>query len=131
MKCLLDTSVLSHSLLSQPKLNQRAMSVLRDESVELYLSVASSWEIIIKSRSGKLDLPEEPAEFLTRVLRIMSLQSLQITQLHALAVGDLPPYHRDPFDRMLIAQAREEGLVILTVDRIFEKYKVDQVYCGR
>lgn len=84
------------------------MSLLRDESVELYLSVASSWEIIIKSGSGKLNLPEEPAEFLTRALGIMSLQSLPITQLHALALGDLP-YHRDPFDRMLIAQAREEG----------------------
>src|ERR1700757_1747913 len=131
MKYLLDTSVLIHSLLAKPKLNHRAISLLGDESLEFHLSVASSWEIVIKSRSGKLLLPDSPAEFLTRAMRIMSLQSLPITQLHALAVGELPHYHRDPFDRMLIAQAREEGLVLLTADRIFDKYKVEQVYCGR
>jgi PIN domain nuclease of toxin-antitoxin system len=61
----------------------------------------------------------------------MSLRSLDITHLHALAVEDLPNHHRDPFDRMLIAQARTEGLVLLTADRIFEKYKVEQLFCGK
>ena len=131
MKYLLDTSVLIHSLLSRPKLNQRAINLLGDESEEFFLSVASSWEIVSKARSGKLVLPDSAGEFLTRAMRLMSLHSVPITQLHALAVGDLPHHHRDPFDRMLIAQAREEGLVILTADRIFEKYKVEQVYCGR
>lgn len=131
MKYLLDTSVLIHSLVSHPKLNQRAIGLLGDESNELYLSAASSWEIVIKARSGKLVLPESPAVFLTRAMRILLLQSLPITQLHALAVGELPPHHRDPFDRMLIAQAREEGLVLLTDDRANERYDVEQFYCGR
>ena len=109
MKYVLDTSVLIHSLLAKPNLSQRAISLLGDENLEFYLSVASCWEIVIKTRSGKLVLPDTPAEFLTRALKLMLLQSLEITRLHALAVGELPDHHRDPFDRMLIAQATSGG----------------------
>jgi PIN domain nuclease of toxin-antitoxin system len=130
MKYLLDTSTLIHSLISQGKLNHRAIRLLGDPSTELFLSVASSWEIVIKARTEKLVLPETPREFLENAVRLMSLQVLPITLLHAVAVGDLPEHHRDPFDRMLIAQAKEEDLVVLTTDRIFEKYKVEQIYCG-
>ena len=61
----------------------------------------------------------------------MSLQPLDITHTHALAVNELENHHRDPFDRLLIAQARTEGMTILTDDAVFQKYEVDQVYCGR
>jgi PIN domain nuclease of toxin-antitoxin system len=131
MKYLVDTSVLIHSLISRPKLNDRALRLLADDSSELFLSAVSSWEIAIKSGTGKLDLPERPSQMVTRAMRSMSLQSLDISHLHALAVEDLPHHHRDPFDRMLIAQARSEGMVLLTADRIFEKYKVEQVFCGK
>jgi PIN domain nuclease of toxin-antitoxin system len=131
MKYLLDTSVLIHSLLVKPNLSQRAISLLGDQSLEFYLSVASCWEIVIKTRSGKLVLPDTPAEFLTRALKLMLLQSLEITHLHALAVAELPDHHRDPVDRMLIAQANVEGMTLLTLDRVFGKYKVEQFYCGR
>jgi PIN domain nuclease of toxin-antitoxin system len=130
MKYLLDTSVLVHSLLAKPNLSQRAISLLGDENLEFYLSVASCWEIVIKTRSRKLVLPDTPAEFLTRALKLMLLQSLEITHVHALAVGELPDHHRDPFDRMLIAQANVEGMTLLTSDRVFGKYKVEQFYCG-
>jgi PIN domain nuclease of toxin-antitoxin system len=130
MKYLLDTSVLIHSLLAKPNLSQRAISLLGDVNLEFYLSVASCWELVIKTRSGKLVLPDTPAEFLTRALKLMLLQSLEITQLHALAVAELPDHHRDPFDRMLIAQANVEGMTLLTSDRVFGKYKVEQFYCG-
>ncbi len=131
MKYLMDTSVLIHGLISRPKLNDRALSLLADDSSELYLSAVSSWEIAIKVGTGKLALPGRPSEIVARAMRLMSLQSLDITHLHALAVEDLPNYHRDPFDRMLMAQARTERMVLLTGDRIFEKYKVDQIYCGK
>jgi len=98
MKYLVDTSVLIHSQISQPKLNHRALSLLADNSSELYLSAVSSWEIIIKVGAGKLLLPDRPAEFVTRAMRFMSLHSLDITHLHALAVDALPNHHRDPFD---------------------------------
>src|ERR1700690_3211896 len=131
MKYLVDTSVLIHSLISQPKLNHRARRLLEDDSSELYLSAVSSWEITIKAGSGKLVLPEPPAVLVTRAMQLMSLRPLDITHLHALAVDALPDYHRDPFDRMLIAQARTEGMTLLSADRIFERYKVEQIYCGR
>ncbi len=61
----------------------------------------------------------------------MSLQSLNITHLHALAVDSLPSHHRDPFDRMLIAQALSEKMTLLTADRVFQKYKIDLIFCGK
>jgi PIN domain nuclease of toxin-antitoxin system len=131
MKYLLDTNVLLQSLSSGNKLNHRAAVLLADNSSELYLSAVSSWEIILKTVTGKLLLPESPAEFLTRSIRILSLRLLAITHLHAFAVAELPDHHRDPFDRMLIAQARTEGMVLLTIDRTLGSYKVDQIYCGR
>ena len=131
MKCLLDTSVLIHSLISQPKLNHRALELLADNSADLHLSAVSSWEIIIKVRTGRLVLPERPAEFVTRAMRIMSLRPLDITHLHALAVDELPEHHRDPFDRLLIAQALSEQMTLLTTDRALQKYKVDLIFCGR
>ena len=131
MKYLLDTNVLIQSLISKPKLNHKALTILEDDSSELYLSVVTAWEIVIKTGTGKLVLPERPAEFVARAMRFMCLQSLDITQSHALATEDLPNYHRDPFDRMLMAQARAEGMVLLTLDRVLEKYKVEQLYCGR
>ena len=131
MKYLVDTSVLIHSLISQPKLNRRALNLLADPSSELYLSAVSPWEITIKVGAGRLVLPERPAEFVTRAMRLMSLRPMDITHLHALAVDALPNYHQDPFDRMLIAQALTEKMTLLTADRAFQAYKVDLVFCGK
>ena len=131
MRYLVDTSVLIQGLLSKPKLNQKALNLLADDSSELYFSAASSWEIIIKAALGKLFLPEQPSEFVTKAMRLMALQSLDITHSHAFAVEALPNHHRDPFDRMLIAQAQVEQLVLLTSDHVFEQYRVKHVFCGR
>jgi PIN domain nuclease of toxin-antitoxin system len=131
MKYLLDTSVLIHSIISRPKLNAKALSLLAEESSKLYLSPVSSWEMAIKANAGKLSLPERPSQVVIRSMRLMSLKSLDITHLHALAVEDLPNHHRDPFDRMLIAQARIEQMILLTADRIFEKYEAEHVFCGK
>ena len=116
----MDTSVLIQSLISKPKLNQRAVDLLADDSSELYFSAASSWEITIKTAIGKLILP----------IGLMALRSLDITHSHAFALAALPNHHQDPFDRMLIAQAQTEQLVLLTTDRVFARYKVDHVFCG-
>ena len=130
MRYLLDTSVLIQSLLSKPKLNRRALNLLADESSELYFSAASSWEITIKVAIGKLLLPERPSELIARAMRLLALQSLDITHSHAFTLEALPNYHRDPFDRMLIAQAQTEQLVLLTSDHVFKKYKVELLFCG-
>jgi PIN domain nuclease of toxin-antitoxin system len=130
VKCLLDTGVLIHSLIAPLRLNRRAIELLENDSSEVYLSAASSWEITIKFRTGKLILPQPPSEFVIRAIQLMALQSLDITHSHVAAVERLPNYHRDPFDRMLIAQAQAEGLVLLTADHNLEKYPVETLWCG-
>ena len=100
-------------------------SALEDTGNQLFLSAASAWEIAIKYALGKLPLPLPPAEYLpSRMERAYTL-SLPVTQDHALRVAALPPHHRDPFDRMLIAQAQLEDLPILTADARFQPYEVE------
>jgi PIN domain nuclease of toxin-antitoxin system len=92
-----------------------------------YLSAASTWEIAIKLGLGKVRLPGSPVEYLrTRIADTPALP-LPITHAHALRLAQLPRHHRDPFDRMLIAQAEAEGLVIMTSDEAFHAYEVDVV----
>ena len=94
---------------------------------ELYLSAASAWEIAIKSSLGRLQLPMDPAEYVrTRLLQSQTVP-LAITHEHALRVASLPAHHRDPFDRLLIAQAQLEALVVMTSDTHFSAYAVDVV----
>jgi PIN domain nuclease of toxin-antitoxin system len=92
---------------------------------ELHLSAASAWEIAIKHALGKLRLPVTPAEYLrTRMARTRTIP-LPIRHEHALRVGELPLHHRDPFDRILVAQAQLEGLRIMTADGRFSAYDVE------
>jgi PIN domain nuclease of toxin-antitoxin system len=130
MKCLLDTSVFLWSLAAEHKLNQRAKDILTSPKTELYFSAASSWEIAIKFALGSLPLPKAPSEYIPHALRSWAIRSLNITHEHALRAGELPAHHRDPFDRLLIAQALEEQLILLTADRVFQKYKLDLIFCG-
>ena len=131
MKCLLDTSVFLWSLAAEHKLNPRAKDLLTSSSAELYLSAASSWEIAIKFALGSLPLPKAPSEFIPRVLRSWAIRPLNITHEHVLRAGELPAHHRDPFDRLLIAQSLSEQMTLLTADRVFQKYKVDLILCGK
>jgi PIN domain nuclease of toxin-antitoxin system len=128
---LLDTTIFLWSLVNPDKLNRKAAALLEDSKQQLFLSPASSWEISIKWGSGKLRLPEPPTAYVTRRLSSHGIRSLPITHLHALAAGELPRRHLDPFDRMLIAQAVCEGLVLLTADPLFRKYEVETLWCGK
>lgn len=131
MNYLLDTGVLLWAVAARHKLNARCMQLLSSRSATLYLSSATAWELAIKYALGKLPIHLEPADFVPQVMQGMELSSLDITFAHAVEAGGLPDHHRDPFDRMLIAQAQLEGLTLLTGDRIFQKYKVQQMFCGR
>jgi len=130
MKFLLDTSVLLWSVAERAKLNSRAIRILSLAGSNLYLSAASVWEISIKYAIGRLPLHVEPELFVSEVRRKMGMRSLDIDYVHAVEAGRLPSHHGDPFDRMLIAQARTERMVLLTADRIFESYEVEKEYCG-
>ena len=132
MKFLLDTNVLLWSLLAEDyKLNSRAAQLLFSKDSIFYLSAASVWEMAIKYELGTLRLHVAPDVLIPEVLSRMNTHSLDITPAHGIEAGRLPRHHRDPFDRMLIAQARTEGLVLLTADHVFEKYEVDQIFCRK
>lgn len=131
MKYLLDTSVFLWALATPERLNRRARELLSNGREGLFLSAASSWEISIKHSLGRLALPEPPARFIPAWLRNWGLRGLDITHAHALAVGELPPFHQDPFDRVLIVQAKLEQMVLLTADRVFEKYPLEIFWCGK
>jgi PIN domain nuclease of toxin-antitoxin system len=88
------------------------------------------WEIAIKTQLGKLEFPEVPGSYLPKRLAEQGIRSLPVTHSHALGVYDLPPTHADPFDRLLIAQALIEGMVVMTADRAFKKYPVEILWCG-
>jgi PIN domain nuclease of toxin-antitoxin system len=128
MKYLLDTMVFLWSQGRSSQLSAQAEDVLSEGGNEVYLSAASSWEIAIKAAIGKLHLPEPPASYIPKRLRTSAIQPLPITHVHALAAPELPPYHQDPFDRMLIAQAQSEHMILMTADRVFSKYKVDLLW---
>lgn len=88
------------------------------------------WEIAIKWAAGKLELPEHPRDWVARLSRELGVEALPVSQIHAVQVADLPDHHRDPFDRLLIAQAQIEGIPIVTADRSFERYDVEIVPAG-
>jgi PIN domain nuclease of toxin-antitoxin system len=106
------------------RLSSHARSVVEAREHELYLSAASAWEMAIKYSQGKLRLPEPPPKFVPSRLEQSGILSLPIDQAHALHVSTLPVHHRDPFDRLLIAQALLEHMPILTSDPVFAAYDV-------
>jgi PIN domain nuclease of toxin-antitoxin system len=131
VKYLIDTVIWLWSIDSVDKMNDRCRQVLEDGREEIYFSAATAWELSIKARLGKLNLPGSPAQCIPAFMAKQGLRALSVTHLHAVKVYDLPPHHRDPFDRMIIAQATVEGLTVMTADRIFGKYLVDVLWCGR
>ena len=105
-----------------PAVQTRSLIETRDD--ELYLSAASAREIAIKHGLGKLRLPEPPARYAPSRLDALQTLALPIEHSHALHVVTLPPHHRDPFDRLLVAQAQVEDLPILRADPVFARYDV-------
>jgi PIN domain nuclease of toxin-antitoxin system len=103
---------------------------MEDGGNELLFSVASSWEIAIKYAVGKLALPEPPPDFVPPRLRRDRISTLHIEHRHALHLASLPMHHRDPFDRILIAQAQLEGVPIITADHRFHRYDVEILWEG-
>jgi PIN domain nuclease of toxin-antitoxin system len=124
VRLLADTHALLWALGDPDQLSDAARSALREPSNEVFVSAASVWEIAIQHASGKLRLPAAPADWIPRALERSGFDPLAIEARHALAAGALPSHHHDPFDRMLIAQALTDGLVVVTRDRRFAAYGV-------
>jgi PIN domain nuclease of toxin-antitoxin system len=128
MKYLLDTHIFLWWITDNTKLQGNTRDLISDKSNELFLSSASLWEMMIKSKLNKIDLPDDPKSYLKDQVEINSINILNITMEHSLETYDLPEIHKDPFDRMLIAQARVEKLTILTTDSFIKRYEVNTLY---
>ena len=127
MRLLIDTQCWLWMSASPERMSKRTQELLRDTGTERLLSVASIWELAIKYQLGKISLPVAPLDFVPSRLETTQTDALAISAAHALRVGVLPRHHRDPFDRMIVAQALIEGVAVLTADPAFAKYQVERL----
>jgi PIN domain nuclease of toxin-antitoxin system len=121
---LIDTHILLWLLVGSPRVSSELLAILANRRNAVFLSVASTWEIAIKVGLGKLDLPSGLHTWLPAELDAADLRLLPISLAHSLGVAALPRHHRDPFDRLLIAQAVTDGLTIVTDDHVVGSYDV-------
>jgi len=121
---LLDTHAFLWWIDNDRRLGAAARSLIANGTGDVLLSVVSGWELAIKWRLGRITMPDDYERFVEDQIAINRLQLLPVLLPHALRVGRLALHHRDPFDRLLIAQAQIEGLPIVTADRVFAAYGV-------
>lgn len=124
MRLLLDTHVFLWYISADPRLPTPFQAAIRDSSNDVYLSVVSIWEAVVKHGLGKLPLPAPPADYLPRQRRAHGIAPLPLNEAAMKYLAGLPSLHRVPFDRMLIAQSLQYGLTIVTVDSEIAAYPV-------
>jgi PIN domain nuclease of toxin-antitoxin system len=125
MKLLLDTHALIWALGAPERLPQSFLHTLDKPGVTVFASAASSWEIAIKVALGSLKFPVEK---LPTALSDAGFKELRVSIAHGIEMAKLPPIHRDPFDRLLVAQARHEGLTLVTRDPIMRRYPIETLW---
>ena len=127
MKILLDTHIFLWFISGDSRLSTDVRDAIRDPDNEIYLSVVSVWESIVKYQLGKLPLPEPPETYLPKQRSLHQIASLALDETSVAQLAKLPPLHRDPFDRMLICQAVQNSLIIATVDSAVRAYSVSVI----
>jgi PIN domain nuclease of toxin-antitoxin system len=128
MKLLLDTHTFLWFISDSPRLSERARSLVQDSSNQVFLSIASVWEIAIKVSLGKLMLTSPFETLIPQQIQLNRFDLLAIDLRHTLQVSTLPFHHRDPFDRLLIAQACVESIPLLSADPLFDSYDVTRLW---
>jgi PIN domain nuclease of toxin-antitoxin system len=128
MRLLLDTQVFLWWISDSQELSRVAKDAIADEEAEVLVSVVTVWEMVIKTKLGKLPLPELPGILIPKMLERHHFQVLPVTLQHTLKVYDLPDFHKDPFDRLLMAQAITEDLVFVTSDAAIKKYGLETLW---
>lgn len=123
-RILLDTHVWLWMNSSSARLRPESRTLIEDEGNLLFLSAVSTWEIAVKHSLGKLELPAPPNRYIPARMAENSVRPLPIEVLHTLRAASLPLHHRDPFDRLLVAQAQTEELELMTADRALHSYDV-------
>ena len=127
MSILIDTHVFLWAAGIGGRLSESSKTLLTEPGQPIFFSAASAWEIAIEWSKGRLTLPTSPAEVINNVLGAAGIMQLAVTFKDASAVAELPFHHKDPFDRLLVAQARVNGLRLMTADPILERYDVDVI----
>jgi PIN domain nuclease of toxin-antitoxin system len=130
VKLLLDTHCWLWWFTQPERLNEDTIAQILDETNELWFSVASIWEMGIKIALGKLPLPEQLDRYVASRMVQLGTRSLEITASHALKASALPLHHRDPFDRMLIAQAQLQEMTLVSADGVFRQYEVEMLWAA-
>ena len=125
MRLLLDTHIFLWLISGDKQLQKAVLDAISDPENDVFLSVVSLWEIIIKHSIGRLPLPKAPEIYIPEQRVLHQIESLVISERSLKKLGDLPPHHRDPFDRLLISQALSENLTIITVDPEIRRYPVE------
>jgi len=128
VRALLDTHAFLWWIAGDERLSVHASQSIADGRNEIFVSAASIWEIAIKGRLGRLSIPGDPGRFIGGQIVENSFRGLPIVAGHALRVWELPDHHRDPFDRMLVAQAQVEGLALISRDQQVSRYDVEVVW---
>ena len=128
MKILLDTHAFLWLMVDDPRLSATAKKLFLDPSNNILLSLASVWEMAIKTNLRKLKLPQPVIDYVHQRSGRFKIHLLSITLDHLSLIESLPQHHRDPFDRLIIAQGQFENIPILTQDRIFDKYSVQNIW---
>lgn len=128
MRLLLDTQAFIWAIAAPERLSQRARAAMHDETSEVHVSAATAWEIAIKAGTGKIDVVPDPQRFVREQIAANSFSPLPVSIRHALKVADLPMIHKDPFDRLLVAQASLEGLALITADALIRRYPVNTIW---
>lgn len=124
MKILLDTCAFLWLTSGAPELSKQAKILFQDTNNPVYLSSVSVWEIVVKNKLGKLPLPTTPELFINEQCEKHFIENITLDNKAIFHLTDLPSYHRDPFDRMLICQAIEHNLTLLTSDELITQYPV-------
>jgi PIN domain nuclease of toxin-antitoxin system len=128
LRVLLDTHVLLWADAEPGRLSARARSLVESFSTEVFVSAASAWEIATKVRIGKLPQAAAFSAEMARRVEMLGFIPLAVTLEHALRAGQLPGPHKDPFDRMLIAQAQAENLALISNERVFDGYGIRRIW---
>lgn len=128
MKYLLDTHPFLWIITDDSKLSKKARDIYLDSENDIFLSMASIWELAIKSSLGKISLDKPLNEFVSEHVLGNNIEILEIKLPHVLRIEQLPFHHRDPFDRLIISQAIEDSLPILAGDKAFDSYKIKRIW---
>lgn len=129
MRVLLDTHVFLWLQNDRARLGEHR-ALLEDRRTQRLLSAVSSWEIAIKHRLGRLPLPEPPRHYVPDSMRAIGAIAVPVEHSHALAVAELEPLHRDPFDRLLVAQAKALDIPLVTADATLADYPIETLLVG-